>query len=254
MEIVCQYDKELEKFLVSVVEYTVNKYGDELNLQNLKQIELIDISEFDIEKDGSTYDNGTRIIVTSRLYDMLPNYNIKELVYDNNFKLLVNTMYHEMGHVSDWQKYPNIYLEAETMKEMKKALPALFWLEYLAELRSCHVEGANVEEFCTQFVQRQWHSYKNDLSIIDESNFFYMNKLLPYFIARTKTEKGQKYLKEVKNVLLCDYINELIVELDQLKENLPFDDIEVLENLYDIMNRYYKKFRSKFKPVLRRLF
>lgn len=254
MEIVCQYDKELEKFLVAIVEYTLNKYGAELNLQNLKQIELMHISEFDIEKDGSTYDNGTMIVVTSRLYDMLPNYNIKELVNNDNFKMLINTMYHEMGHVSDWIKYPKIYAEAETGQEMEKVLPSLFWLEFLAEVRSCNAEGSNVDEFCTQFVQRQWHSYKNDLSLIDESNFFYLNKLLPYFIARTKTDGGKKYLIEIKNSLLREYIDSLVEELDRLENNLPFDDVNMLENLYDIMNEYYKKFKSRFKPVFGRIF
>lgn len=72
MNIICQYNKELEHFLENAVEYTLHKYGEELNLVNLQEIELMDISEFDLQKDGTTYENGTKIIVTSRLYDMLP--------------------------------------------------------------------------------------------------------------------------------------------------------------------------------------
>ena len=101
MNIICQYNKELECFLRSVVEYTLCKYGQELNLNNLQQIELIDISEFELQKDGTTYENGTKIIVTSRLYDMLPCFSIEQtdckiLNYLsqllNNFSSQLNTL------------------------------------------------------------------------------------------------------------------------------------------------------------------
>ena len=54
MNIICRYNKKLEDFFKSVVEYTLSKYGQELNLVNLQQIELINISKFNLEKDGST--------------------------------------------------------------------------------------------------------------------------------------------------------------------------------------------------------
>ena len=57
MNIICRYNKKLEDFLKSVVEYTLGKYGQELNLVNLQQIELINISKFNLEKDGSTDKN-----------------------------------------------------------------------------------------------------------------------------------------------------------------------------------------------------
>ena len=129
MNIICRYNKKLEDFLKSVVEYTLGKYGQELNLVNLQQIELINISKFNLEKDGSTDKNGTRIIVTSRLYDMLPCFSIEKIEKDTNFKKIVNTLYHEMGHITDWVRYPKLYAEAETMENVKVGLPALFWLE-----------------------------------------------------------------------------------------------------------------------------
>lgn len=50
VKIICQYNKELEYFLEEVVEYTLSKYGQELNLVKLQEIELKDISEFVLKK------------------------------------------------------------------------------------------------------------------------------------------------------------------------------------------------------------
>lgn len=43
--IICQYNKELEHFLENAVEYTLRKYGEELNLVNLQEIEFTDSRE-----------------------------------------------------------------------------------------------------------------------------------------------------------------------------------------------------------------
>jgi len=249
VNIICRYNKKLEDFLKSVVEYTLGKYGQELNLVNLQQIELINISKFNLEKDGSTDKNGTRIIVTSRLYDMLPCFSIEKIEKDTNFKKIVNTLYHEMGHITDWVRYPKLYAEAETMENVKVGLPALFWLEYIAEKRSCLKNDYDNFEFCNQFVKRQWHAYYSNFYDIKESNFLYLNKMLPYFLARTvDTNDREKYVNEINNELLKNYIQELRVEVDRLEKLLPFDEAEKLNILYGIMNKYYDGFCKKYKP------
>ena len=141
MKIIRQYNKELENFLEEVVEYTLNKYGQEWNLVNLQEIELRDIPEFDLKKDGTTYENGTKIMDTSRLYDMLPCLSVEKLENNSNFKIIVNTLYHEMGHITDWAQYPRIYAEAESMENKEVGLPTLFWFEYIAEKRSHAVKA-----------------------------------------------------------------------------------------------------------------
>ena len=255
MNIICQYNKELECFLRSVVEYTLCKYGQELNLNNLQQIELIDISEFELQKDGTTYENGTKIIVTSRLSDMLPCFSIEQLENNSNFKMIVNTLYHEMGHITDWAKYPKLYKEADTMENKRVGLPALFWIEYLAEKRSCSKAEINNLEFCNQFVQRQWHAYYSSFDDLKESNFFYLNKVIPYFLARTiDLNIRKKYQGKIKNVLLDDYIRELRAEVENLEKILPFDEPDKLSGLYDIMDKYYKKFRHTYLPNKKWLF
>ncbi len=249
MNIICQYDKKLENFLKDVVEYTLCKYGQELNLDNLQQIELMNISEFDLLKDGSTEEHGTKIILTSRLYDMLPSFSIEKIEGNADFKMIVNTLYHEMGHITDWRKYPKLYAEAESMDNLKIGLPALFWLEYLAEKRSCLKDGSNCSDFCKQFVERQWRAYYSNFDDIEEGNFLYLNKVIPYFLARTvDIHVREKYESDINNELLKNYLLELRIEVERLESILPFDEPEKLNILYDIMNKYYNEFRRKYKP------
>lgn len=172
VKIIRQYNKELENFLEEVVEYTLNKYGQELNLVNLQEIELRDIPEFDLKKDGTTYENGTKIMDTSRLYDMLPCLSVEKLENNSNFKIIVNTLYHEMGHITDWAQYPRIYAEAESMENKEVGLPTLFWFEYIAEKRSQSKDNSNSTEFCEQFVKGQWHAHYSSFDDIEEENFF----------------------------------------------------------------------------------
>lgn len=250
MQIVCKYDTDLERFLIDVVQYTLNLYAVELNLSRLRLIELKHISEFEIPKDGSTCENGTIIIVTSRLYDMLPNYDIEKLEDSVEFQNIVNTLYHEMGHVTDWITYPNLYEIAESGNEYKRVLPAFFWLEYIAEKRSCQVAGLDNKDFCEQFIQSKWHSYKLNLSSADTSNFYYLNKVLSYFLPRISDKNVRTYyLDRLNNALLVEYIEKLIEEIGRLEKLLPFDDIDILENLYEIMNEYYKKFKHAYTPL-----
>lgn len=250
MKIICQYNKELENFLEKVVEYTLSKYGQELNLVNLQEIELRDISEFDLKKDGTTYENGTKIMVTSRLYDMLPCLSVEKLENNPNFKMIVNTLYHEMGHITDWAQYPRIYAEAESMENKKVGLPSLFWIEYIAEKRSQSKDNSNSTEFCVQFVKGQWHAHYCSFDDIKEENFFYMNKVISYFMARTvDVIFREKFMNEISNELLKEYLCELRVEIERLEKLLPFDEPEKLCDLYDIMNKYYKKFCKRYKPI-----
>lgn len=110
-------------------------------------------------------------------------------------------------------------------------------------------------EFCNQFVQRQWHAYYSSFDDLKESNFFYLNKVIPYFLARTiDLNIRKKYQGKIKNVLLDDYIRELRAEVENLEKILPFDEPDKLSGLYDIMDKYYKKFRHTYLPNKKWLF
>lgn len=250
MEIICEFNEELESFLKEVVKYTIGIYDNELRLDSLQRIELRDIKEFGYETDGKTLENGTIIWVTSRLYEKLPSYNIKEIEEDTGFIMIVNTLFHEMGHVTDWLVMPRLYNAALNIHDEKYMCAALFWLEYLAEKRSSSIGRVNGSEYCNDFVKKPWKAYKADFELYTDDNFFYLNKTLSYFMGRTvKVDIKKKYMAVISNKLLKEYIEELDVELKRLEGKIPFDDLSELEQLYEIMNNYYKKFKQKYAPA-----
>lgn len=163
--------------------------------------------------------------------------------------MIVNTMFHEMGHVRDWASMPSLYAAAENMNDGKAMVTSVFWLEYLAEKRSS-IEGlVNHSDYCDDFASRKWKSYKFDMENASESNFYYLNKALSYFMARTiELSERNRYVDSMTNPLLKDYVIDIGKEIINLESQMPFDDILILDDLYDIMDTYYKKFKVKFDP------
>lgn len=253
MRIFCKCNIELDTFLKDVVEYTLDIFGKKLRLDALEEIELIDIQEFSYDTDGRAYDGGKKIIVTSRLYDKLPTYRIEELKDNIDFNMIVKTMFHEMGHVTDWASMPSLYAAAENMDDGKAMVTSAFWLEYLAEKRSS-IEGlVNHSDYCDDFASRKWKSYKFDMENASENNFYYLNKALSYFMARTiKSSELNRYVDNMANPLLKDYVIDIGKEIINIENKMPFDDILILDDLYDIMDTYYKKFKAKFTPKSRK--
>lgn len=254
MRIFCKYNTSLDIFLKDVVKYTLDIFREKLTLDALEEIELIDIKDFSYTTDGRTQDGGKKIVVTSRLYDNLPSYKIEELKDHIDFNMIVNTMFHEKGHVTDWMSMPNLYLAAENMDDYKAMVTSVFWLEFLAEKRSS-IEGlVNHSDYCGEFAGRKWEAYKFDMENATESNFYYLNKALSYFMARTtKRTERDLYIDYMINPLLKNYIIDIGEELINLEYQIPFDEISILDDLYDIMNMYYKKFKAKFTPKPRRV-
>ena len=249
MQIECTYNSAYEKFLKEVVAYVINFCGAELDLSGIEKIELIDSGEFEYETDGKIYNEGRNLIVTSRLYDQLEQLNIKDIENTENFQLIVNTLYHEMGHASDWKKMPRLYGLVEENATSALGLASLFWTEYLAEKRSSEKGLVSYDSFCLDVAQSEWKVYKVDFCKVGTDNFFYLCKVLPYFMGRTiASEKREKYLGIMKNSLVKEFILELDQEIKHLEKEYPFDAPEKLRDLYDIMNKFYKKFKKAFMP------
>ncbi len=164
MKIYCFYNYEYHIFLNKVVELVLNQYGSDLNISTLREIELRNINEFEIITDGRTVGNG-KIIVTSRLYDLLPTLDIECLNENNNYKLLRQIIYHEMGHINDMAYMPNIYkcvLEniQNKVAKINISTASLFWLEYKDEKRSFGFENIYDLEICDSFVDSEWMCYR----------------------------------------------------------------------------------------------
>lgn len=179
-----------------VVELILDKYGSQLNLDTLEEIELIDKNELPYETDGKVLGNN-KIIVTSRLYELLPTLEIDDLKNNKDYAMLRKTLYHEMGHINDITFIPKLYncvLDNFEHKNISAdSIVSLFWIEYLAEKRTVSFENVYNMEICDELVKREWHcSIANPYANYGESNFFYLIKLLPYFMARTKDEDTRR--------------------------------------------------------------
>ena len=127
MNVFCIYNDNLDRFLKDVVQYTLGLYGEELNISKVEEIQLKSTNEFDYDTDGRTYDGGTKILVTSRLYDMLPCFEISKLKKNDEFLMIVNALFHEMGHATDWLIFPNMYYAATDFNSKKDMVTSLFW-------------------------------------------------------------------------------------------------------------------------------
>lgn len=76
MKIYCLYNQKFHDFLNEVVELILDKYGSQLNIDTLEEVELVNKNTFQYDTDGRVVDSH-KIIVTSRLYELLPSLDIK---------------------------------------------------------------------------------------------------------------------------------------------------------------------------------
>ncbi len=247
MKVFCKYDGQFDDFLKNVVKYVIDVLGNELCIDDLEEIELIDKKELSIETDGRTLANGKKIILTSRLYTQLPEYDISKLENSVDFKLIVTTLYHELGHVSDMKTMPNIYAATQNSNNEKQMLSSYFWVEYLAEKRSTSIGLVDYSNYCNNFVKRQWNAYKLNFETYSEDNFFYLCKTLSYYMARTiKSNTRKTYNAKMVNSLLNEFVIAIGQELIYLEHKLPFDNVETLDNLCGILHKYYLKFKTQY--------
>ena len=252
MKVYCSYNQELHQFLNEVVELVVNKYGTQLNLTTLEEIELIKKEEIPYETDGKLL-SASKIIITSRLYELLPNLEIDSLKNNEDYGMLRKTLYNEMGHINDMALMPKLYnciLESfENRNINADSIASLFWGEYVAEKRTAFFENVYNLEICDDFVKRKWHcSIADPHAHYGEKNFFYLTKLLPYFMTRTnKKDLREQYLNRIENKLLIQYINEIDNEVRFLETKGLFDDVCFLKRLCTIIDKYYNKFIKKYK-------
>lgn len=247
IKVFCEYNSELDVFLKSIIRYIFSTLDHSLNLKALEEIELVDVSTFPYETDGRVINEGKKILLTSRLYSKISTYNIYELENDENFIHIINTLYHELGHVSDMAAMPNIYKAAQKLDNIKQMLPSYFWAEYIAEKRSSTIIPADHSDYCNDFVRRRWRCNKFNFETATEDNFFYLCKAMSYYMGRTTVlDSRHQYNSKMTNPLLQMFVTEIEKELNLLDCRIPFDRVETLSKLYDIMNEYYIKFKKQY--------
>lgn len=248
MIITCPYNTELDLFLKQLVNNCIENYCSDLSLEHLSEIKLIKASDYPCASDARFYFDKSKIIINSGLLDLFPTYNINKLNTNDDFKLFIYTLCHELYHASDSIAYPNLYSLVSSPTNLWEVLSIIFWLEYLVE-QKCHKRiGKTNCELYDQFESINFCCTEFNTETCNTNNFFYFTKLLSYFVAMIMWEKnGEKRLNNVKDRLLHDYIEELADELSKLDKLNSFDDPAQLHYLQKIMKKYYKKSQN---PIL----
>lgn len=108
MKILCDFNAEYEPLLKKIVEYALENYGNGLNVNTLKEIELVDKQLFPYSTEGKLVGKD-KIVLSSETFELLPCLEISQLYDDINFKAIVNTVIHEIGHLTDYIRMPNLY-------------------------------------------------------------------------------------------------------------------------------------------------
>lgn len=242
MRIVCKYNREYEKFLKKVVERIFVQYGNEIQREAIKVIELKDKKEFPIQSDGRFIKEGY-ILLSSRLYDELVCLDLKHIEHTKEYNLIVNTLIHEMGHASDMCKMPKLYHIGLHSNDIEERTLVIFWTEYLAQRRNTTINIVDRKEFCKEFSLMKWDICKENIKDSDSGNFYYLTKIIPYFLARTlDLVERQVYLDNIKNCLVKDYLIELGKEIKCLELQSVFDEIDDLSGINIIIKKYRKLF------------
>lgn len=76
MRVYCLYNQKFHGFFNEVVKLILDTYGSQLSIDTLEEIELVNENEFEYETDGRVVDSH-KIIVTSRLYELLLCFELK---------------------------------------------------------------------------------------------------------------------------------------------------------------------------------
>lgn len=245
IKVTCSYNKKYEDFLVEVFNFVLTTYAQDLDLSALKEVILYKQEEFYYQTDGRTVGNGTIIVLSSRLFELLPCIRIKELSENSDFNLIVSTLYHEMGHVNDWLKMPTLYNKVMHTDEPQNVMAILLWLEYIAEKRSCipKLTQKAHTDFCEAFIKWEWPA--KDFNYIDANmnNYFYLVKAIPYFLARScDPQKRTDYLSRMRNPIVRSFALEIDKEISLLENRPIFDYEEPLEPLSSVIRKYRQVF------------
>ena len=117
---------------------------------------------------------------------------------------------------------------------------ALFWIEYVVELKTNAALKRNKDKFCDDVALCDWEISKFNFEDADTSNYFYLIKVLPYVLANCYNQKSLTYFDKIKNVIVRNMAIELNDAVLDVLKLYPFDDINKLHKIKTIFLTYKK--------------
>lgn len=196
------------------------------------------------ESDGRMTDAHS-ILISSRLYNQLPTLDINNLQGNEKFQLIVRTLFHELCHISEITTMPKIHRYSFSHKNIGYMI-ALFWIEYIVERKTCAKINSQIDELCIDAAENDWSISKLNFTDADCSNYFYLTKVLAYVIARVRaTGEMTIYLKTIRNPIVKSMIYELNKEVTHLEVLYPFDNMEILNEIKRLFEKYWESFKKR---------
>lgn len=172
--------EEEENNINLIISYIADNYNEKIDVEKLKQIEVVD----KLDNDSSGRSIRDKIILP-RKYGLDGIGNIKNILIDKEenlkLKMFISTIYHELWHVSTWNKYEIMYEYTLNEKDpdIYTAYAYMYWIEYIAHTETVFMEVPDImREFCKNFVQKRWNKI--------ECGYFYFIKSLPYYLVRSQ--------------------------------------------------------------------
>ena len=213
--------EEERKIIDDIIEFINKKYSEKLDLNILKKVEIVD--RLENKSSGRSFVDK---IVLPRKYG-LENVHFKKnfienIESDSILNMLISTIYHELWHVSTWDKYAIMYeyILSENNVDMCTALAYKYWIEYIAHIETVFMEVFEImSTFCNNFVHKRWHRM--------EYGYQYFMIGLPYYLVRSQ------YLQLYDNLtkkIECEELRKTVYDFDKdsklLLDNKNINDIE----------------------------
>lgn len=144
--------KKEEQVINKIIQYIADNYSDRLSLNELEEIEVVN----ELSNGSSGRAIGKKIILARKDgLDLLRDDEIDYLI-NERARNAISTIYHELWHISTWEKYQYMYeyVLDETTDEIT-ASAYRYWIEYIAHRETVFMEVPRImEEFCNDFIQK----------------------------------------------------------------------------------------------------
>lgn len=202
--------KEEEKIIHGIISFILNEYPEKIDISKLKTIEVVD----KLDNDSSGRSIRDKIILP-RKYGLekmqLEGSVSKDKLIDSKLNMLVGTIYHELWHISTWDKYKYMYeFVLDENNDDIIAFAYMYWIEYVAHEETIFMEDTDVtKEFCENFVRKKWHRI--------EYGYSYFIKALPYYLIRSN------YLgifDELTKEIVCIELRTAVYEFNETSKQL----------------------------------
>ena len=207
-----------EKFINDAISFIQCNYSNKLKMEQLKEIEVVDMLS------GGASGRAIRdklFLARKNGLGMLKNkiYDESQMESDDELRDMLSTIYHELWHISTWEKYQ--YMYEYVLNEKNDDITAyayLYWIEYIAHMETVFMEvPKRMIDFCQSFLDAKW----------EKNYYLYFIKSLPYYLVRSQyLGLYEEFTFKIKNKELQKVIYEFDKVSGQLFKDRQLNDLQ----------------------------